>query len=104
MNADPASGEDVRDELPHDLDASAFAGAYRFPDNSRRRIPGAIYLALGVSCLGLYHTKHDSSVLVNTGFAWAAAILGAAGIFSITSGWRMHVDEKQALVAGQEAS
>ena len=42
-------------------------------------------------------------MLVNTGFAWAAVILGAAGIFSITSGWRMHVDEKQALVAAQQA-
>ena len=31
MNADPASGDDIRDELPHDLDASEFVGAYRFP-------------------------------------------------------------------------
>jgi hypothetical protein len=103
MNADPASGDDIRDELPHDLDAAGFAGAYRFPDNSRRRIPGAIYLGLAVICLVLYLTKNDSSVLVNTGYAWAAVILGAVGIFSITSGWRMHVDEKQALVAAQQA-
>jgi hypothetical protein len=103
MNADPASGDDLRDELPHDLDATAFAGAYRFPDNSRRRIPGAIYIGLAVICLVLYLTMEDESVLVNTGFAWAALILGAVGIFSITSGWRMHVDEKQALVAAQQA-
>ena len=103
MNADPASGDDIRDELPHDLDASGFVGAYRFPDNSRRRIPGAIYLGLAVICLVLYLTQDDKSVLVNTGFAWAALILGAVGIFSITSGWRMHVDEKQALVAAQQA-
>jgi hypothetical protein len=32
-----------------------------------------------------------------------AAVLGAVGIFSITSGWRMNVDEKQALVAAQGA-
>jgi hypothetical protein len=100
---DPAGRDDIRDELPHDLDPSAFAGAYGFPDNSRRRIPGAIYLSLAAICLVLYLTKDDSSVLVNTGFAWAAAILGMAGIFSVTSGWRMHVDEKQALVAAQKA-
>ena len=103
MDADSANGDDIRDELPGDLDASEFVGAYRFPDNSRRRIPGAIYLGLAVICLMLYLTKDDESVLINSGFAWAALILGAVGIFSITSGWRMHVDEKQALVAAQQA-
>jgi len=103
MDADSANGDDIRDELPSDLDASEFVGAYRFPDNSRRRIPGAIYLGVAVICLVLYLTKDDESVLINSGFAWAALILGAVGIFSITSGWRMHVDEKQALVAAQQA-
>jgi hypothetical protein len=101
MNADP-SGDEVRDQLPSDLDASSFVGAYQFPDNSRRRIPGVIYLVLAAICLVLYLTS-GSSVLVNGGFAWAAALLGAVGLFSITSGWRMHVDEKEALVAAQRA-
>lgn len=101
MNAE-TSRDEVRDELPSDLDASAFVGAYEFPDNSRRRIPGAIYVGLAVICLVLYLTA-ESSVLVNEGFAWAALLLGAVGVFSITSGWRMHVDEKQALVAAQQA-
>ena len=93
---------EVRDELPGDLDASAFVGAYEFPDNSRRRIPGVIYLVLAAVCLLLYFTA-ESSVLVNGGFFWAAVILGLAGLFSITSGWRMKVDEKQALVSAQQA-
>jgi hypothetical protein len=101
MNAD-SSGDEVRDQLPSDLDASSFVGAYQFPDNSRRRIPGAIYLVLALICLVLYLTA-SSSVLVNGGFAWAAVLLGAVGLFSITSGWRMHVDEKEALVAAQGA-
>ena len=42
-------------------------------------------------------------MLVNTGFAWSAVILGVAGIYSITSGWRMHVDEREALVKAQQA-
>lgn len=95
--------DDVRDELPDDLDATGFVGAYQFPDNSRRRIPGVIYLALAAVCLALFLAFRSSSVLVNGGFGWAAVVLGVAGVFSISSGWRMHVDEKQALVAAQSA-
>lgn len=94
--------DEVRDELPSDLDAREFVGAYEFPDNSRRRIPGVIYLVLAAVCLVLYLTA-ESSVLVNGGFLWAAVILGLAGAFSVTSGWRMHVDEQQALVSAQQA-
>jgi hypothetical protein len=104
---DPASGDvpagEVRDELPHDLDAAAFAGAYRFPDNSRRRIPGVIYLVLAAVCLALYVAIGDESVVVNAGFAWAALALGVMGVISITSGWRMRYDERDALVEAQRA-
>jgi hypothetical protein len=95
--------DDVRDELPDDLDYANFVGAYRFPDNSRRRIPGYLYVALAIVCLVLYLTLRDESALVNGGFAWAAIALGAMGLLSITSGWRMAVDEKQALVEAQQA-
>jgi hypothetical protein len=97
-----APGE-LRDELPDDLSPESFVGAYQFPDNSRRRTPGAIYLVLAVLCLVAYLTAGDSSPLVNGGFGWAAVALGAMGLISITSGWRMHVDEKQALVEAQQA-
>jgi hypothetical protein len=72
---------DLRDELPDDLNASEYVGPYQFPDNSRRRKPAALYLVMAAVCL----------------------VLGAFGIFSFTSGWRMQVDEKQALVAAQGA-
>ena len=36
--------EDVTDALPDDLDVHGFVGPYQFPDNSRRRIPGFLYL------------------------------------------------------------
>ncbi|MGD9704314.1 MAG: hypothetical protein AB7Q42_21565 [Acidimicrobiia bacterium] len=94
---DPAAGE-LRDALPDDLNASEFVGPYQFPDNSRRRIPGVIYLAVAAGCLVLYLTRSDDAVLINRGFLLAAALLGAVGIFSITSGWRMGIDEKEALV------
>ena len=35
--------DEIRDELPDDLNPAGFVGAYMFPDNSRRRWPGAIY-------------------------------------------------------------
>ena len=41
----------------------------------------------------------SGSGLVNGGFLLAAALLTATGIYSITSGWKLGVDEKQALVA-----
>ena len=103
MAMSAAESDAVRDELPADLDAAGFVGPYQFPDNSRRRIPGIIYLALSAACLVVYLLLEDDAVVVNEGFAWAAVALAAVGVFSLTSGWRMHVDEKQALVAAQGA-
>ena len=108
MNAPESAAADertdeVRDQLPDDINAADFVGAYEFPDNSRRRIPGYLYIGLAVLCLVAFLTSRDSSPIVNGGLAWAAVILGVAGIISITSGWRMHVDEKQALIEAQQA-
>jgi len=104
MNAPETVGPDeLRDQLPVDLNAAEFVGAYEFPDNSRRRTPGVIYLALAAVCLAVFLFSRDSSVLVNSGIGWAALVLGVMGLISLTSGWRMHTDEKQALVAAQQA-
>ncbi|MGA1439443.1 MAG: hypothetical protein ACO4AY_05945 [Ilumatobacteraceae bacterium] len=92
-----------RDVLPDDLDAEAFAGAYEFPDNSRRRIPGAMYLLVGIVCLVLGSFAGETSPIVNEGFVWIGVGLAVFGAFGIASGWRMTVDERQALVAAQQA-
>ena len=94
--------DDIRDELPEDLDPTGFVGPYQFPDNSRRRWPGVIYLVVAAVCVVVYVLATDSAI-VNGGLVVAAVVLAAVGIFSITSGWRMHVDEKDALVAAQQA-
>ena len=94
--ADPA--DERRDTLPEDLDVSGFVGPYQFPDNSRRRYPGILYLVVAALCIALVATKGTDAVLVNGGFVLAAVLLTVAGVISITSGWRMHVDEKDALV------
>ena len=98
------TGDDHRDALPADLDAgaAAFAGAYEFPDNSRRRIPGLVYLATAGACLLIWLVA-DTPV-VNDGFAWAALVLAVVGAYSISSGWRMRVDERQALVAASQVA
>lgn len=101
---DELAPDDVRDELPDDLDASGYVGPYKFPDNSRRRVPGVIYLVLAVTCLVTYLVRRgEDPVLVNQGLLLAAALLGVAGIYSITSGWRMTVDERESLVMASSA-
>ncbi len=94
--------DDLRDELPADLDPTAFVGPYQFPDNSRRRWPGGIYLAIAAIC-AIAYLLFDDAVVVNRGWLVAAGLLAAVGAFSIASGWRMHVDETEALVAAQQA-
>ncbi|MFZ4812474.1 MAG: hypothetical protein ACOYL9_14135 [Ilumatobacteraceae bacterium] len=95
---------ELRDELPDDLNAAEYVGPYQFPDNSRRRWPAAIYLVTAAVLLVVWLVRRgDAPVLVNEGWLWAAILLGVVGIYSFTSGWRMHVDEKEALVAAQGA-
>lgn len=101
MTAEPSA--EHRDELPDDLNAAGYVGAYQFPDNSRRRIPGALYLVIAAVCVAVWFAGNESVAFVNDGFLWAAALLSVVAVISITSGWRMHVDEKEALVAAQQA-
>ncbi len=75
-----ATGDEIRDELPADLNVSEFVGAYQFPDNSRRRIPGYIYLVVAVGCLVGYLLRDDESVFLNRGLLLAAGLLGAVGV------------------------
>ncbi len=91
--------DELRDQLPDDLNAVDFAGAYEFPDNSRRRIPAAIYgILAAAAAIAWMSVDRDTSVIVNDGALLGAVILGAAAIISFTSGWRMSIDEREALV------
>ena len=96
--------ENLRDALPDDLNASEYVGPYQFPDNSRRRRPAYLYFGIAAVCLlaWMLRREHDP-VLINRGMVWAAILLTAVGVLSFTSGWKMNVDEKQALVAAQGA-
>jgi hypothetical protein len=91
--------DDIRDQLPEDLNAVDHIGVYDFPDNSRRRIPGVIYVVLAAACVGVWKVADSNdSPLVNRGLIFAAIVLAVMAIISITSGWRMTVNESDALV------
>jgi hypothetical protein len=94
-----AAEEDTGTELPEDLDVTGYRGPYTFPDNSRRRIPGVLHLAMAALCLWLWATRGDGGVLVNDGMLVAALLLGAAGAYHLSAGWHLGVRETDALVA-----
>lgn len=91
--------DEIRDQLPDDLNAVDHIGVYDFPDNSRRRIPGFIYLALAAICVGVWIVADSrDSQLVNGGLLFAAILLATMGLISFSSGWKMTVNESEALV------
>ena len=96
--------EDLRDALPDDLNAGEYVGPYQFPDNSRRRRPAYLYFGIAAVCLVAWLVRRgDDPVMINLGMVWAAILLSAVGLMSFTSGWKMNIDEKQAVVAAQGA-
>jgi hypothetical protein len=98
----PAEDEEVRDSLPADLDVAAAMGDYVFPDNSRRRIPGFVYLFLGIATLVLAVVA-DGSPLVNDGFLVGGAALVVLGAYHLQAGWHVAYDEREALVGATRA-
>ncbi len=85
------------DVLPEDLQPDLVdPEEYIFPNNNRRRIPGAMYVVIALGLVALYLIRGDG-VLVNKGLLMAAVILGVVGIYSIASGANLDVDERDAL-------
>jgi len=97
------NSNEIRDQLPNDLDVSAFVGPYQFPDNSRRRIPGYLYLGIAALSLLLWLISDQSSGLVNDGFLVFAIALAAFAVFVLTSSWKMTINERDALVHASRA-
>ena len=54
-------------------------------------------------CVLIWALWRDDVPYVNDGWLWAAVALAVAATISITSGWRMHVNETDALIAAQQA-
>lgn len=91
--------EEVRDSLPGDLDVSGLVGPYMFPNNSRRRIPGVLYLFIAVCSIGVYALTRDADpAMINIGFLWGGIALALFGAYSLIAGWNLDVDEAEALL------
>lgn len=96
--------EDVRDSLPDDLNAADFVGPYIFPNNSRRRVPGVLYLVIGATAaLAWFFTRDDDPTLINRGWLWAGIGLAMVGLYHLVAGWNLAVDENDALVEATRA-
>ncbi len=94
---------EFRDRLPDELVAITHSEEYAFPDNSRRRIPGVMYVVIGSIFAGVALWRGDDGPFVNSGLLTGSVLLVIVGIFSITSGWRMRIDEQEALAAAGAA-
>lgn len=91
------------DVLPEDLNAVDVVRPHAFPDNSRRRIPGAIYLASGLAVIAASALAGSDAILLNSGLTAGGVVLAVMGLVSISSGWRMRIDEHDALARSGEA-
>jgi hypothetical protein len=94
--------DEIRDELPEDLNVSDFVGPYVFPNNNRRRVPGYLYLLIGAGCIALWAVAGSDAVLVNVGYLAAGLALIVIGAYHLLAGWNLDVDERDALVAATE--
>ena len=83
--------EEHSDELPEDLDVTAYVGAYVFPDMRRRRIAGTIYAGLGA--LALWAGLASG----NGGLLFGAILLLAIAGYHFLAGWPLNVDQTDAL-------
>ena len=94
------SEKDLVDELPEELDVSGYVGPYVFPNNSRRRMPGVIYLFSGVVLIAGWGITLSFDVpWVNVGYLIAGAALLALGGYHFLAGKDLKVDERAALMA-----
>lgn len=95
--------EDEGDELPEDLDPSAYVGPYTFPGNDRRRTQGVLYLVVATVAFAMWAVWGRDGILVNDGFLWVAVGLAAFGTYCLAVGRKMGTDETDALVAATRA-
>jgi hypothetical protein len=79
------------DELPEDLDVTAYVGPYVFPDIRRRRIAGAIYLVIGLGAL------FSGVAADNRGLLFGGVLLLLIAVYHWFAGWQLKVDQTEAL-------
>jgi len=95
----PSSGDEHGDELPADLDVTAYVGMYTFPDIRRRRSPGIAYLVFAVVFGTLWAIGGGDGVLVNNGFLAGAIALAVIGLYHLAAAWPLAVHDTEALLS-----
>ena len=63
-----------------------------FPDVAKRRVAGTIYLVLAVTCLAQWSQSSNGGVLA------VGVLLAVIGGYHFLAGWKLKVDETEALV------
>ena len=87
------------DTLPEDLDPSAANLEYTIPNNSRRRLSGAVYVFCGIVFAAVWFVvRGGGSPFVNAGFLACGIALLALGAHHIWTGLDLLIDDKEALV------
>ena len=99
--SEEATGDQHTDVLPDDLDPRLAVDDYRFPDNSRRRIPAVTAVVVGVAAV--VAARAVESPLVNDGLLIGGIGVAVFGVYGVLAGTRMRLDETQALVRAQQA-
>lgn len=96
MSSDPAG--EHRDTLPTELDAG-YVGVYSFPDPSRRRGVGIIWLITAGACVSAIALRGTNGVLANGALVPLAVGAALIGLYHFAAGYRLKVRESEALVA-----
>ena len=91
MNDGNGQHHDAGDELPEELDVTAYVGPYVFPDIRRRRIAGACYAVIGAVSLA------GGLSAGNGGLVFAGVFLLLIAVYHYFAGWRLRVDQTEAL-------
>jgi hypothetical protein len=85
------AGEGGGDELPEDLDVTAYVGPYTFPDIRRRRLPALLYLAVAAAALA------GGIAVGNGGLVAGGVLLALVAAYSWFAAWPLAIDQTEAL-------
>ena len=88
MDGEP---KDEGDDLPEELDVTAYVGPYVFPDIRRRRIAAALYVIVGGAALAA------GLAASNGGLVFAGVFLLVIAAYHFAAGWHLEIDQTEAL-------
>ena len=91
--ADPGDADSAEqgDDLPEELDVTAYVGPYVFPDIRRRRIAAALYVVVGGLALWAGLASN------NDGLRFGGILLLVIAVYHFVTGWHLQIDQTEAL-------